>query len=205
MPGIARSHERQMRTMLLLFAATLASVTFGINSGPAVTAAPTVVPCVSPSGTNINEFYGISVAVTAPYCTEIGVGQQFTITSLWSLSPTFKHVPKDFEPWGDTPTEDFIAKFSGATYVFDAGTTQEASYFLANGPGLATGILANGLAYVNPITLGTFHPLSPGPHSVEVYFAFEAMHCDGLSKKIAESCLGPGSVFFDTWSFDVLN
>jgi hypothetical protein len=199
-----RSNSRRVRRITMIFAILLASLSTGLAGMPAAYAANDADPCISPTGTNINAFYGVSVAVIAPFCTQIEVGQQFAVTSLWVMSPTFKHVTKSFVPAGGTPTEDFVAKFAGATYVFDAGTEQESAHFLANGPGLATGFLANGLAYANTITMGTFRPLSPGTHTIQIFFSFEAMHCDGFGKVIGENCLGPGSVLFDSWTFEVI-
>src|SRR5262245_27504237 len=120
--------------------------------------------CVGIDGTDLNEFYGVSETIVAPFCTSLGTGEHWTTTNRWFVAPSYGKVPKGFVPApGSTPASDFLAKFVGVRYVIDAGTAQEQTYVFANSDKLFTR-LVEGATLFNPITLGTLHPLSAGQH-----------------------------------------
>jgi hypothetical protein len=50
----------------------------------------------------------------------------------------------------------------------------------------------NGFPRVSPVTLGTLNPLPVGEHTVEVYWKFSEMHCDGFGTVISENCVPAG-------------
>ena len=73
-------------------------------------------------------------------------------------------------PAGNTPSEDFVAKFAAVKYVADPGTTQWRAYLLTNdGIEVFPGIF--GFPVVNPLTLGALRRLPVGPHVVETYWS----------------------------------
>lgn len=140
--------------------------------------------CISPSGDDLNAFYGVSEQIVAPFCTQVGSGERWTVTVRWFMNETFEVVPEGFAPAGATPLEDFIAKFSAVRYVVDPGTKHEKTYVFANDGNLWTGVLG-GSPLVNTITLGSLDPLPVGTHVVETHWVFSTMHCDGLGEVIA--------------------
>lgn len=166
-------------------------------------AAPNAVqPCITPTQVNLNETYGVSDAIVAPFCTEVSAGRRWTVSNAWFMSPTFDVVPEGFVPAGATPLEDFIAKFVGVKYVIDPGTSTEKVYVLANDDDLGV-VSGGGFVVANPISLGSLKSLSIGEHVVESYLLFSAMHCDGIGQVVVENCLGPGEVLFPTVQFSV--
>ena len=116
---------------------------------------------------------------------------------------TFEAVPDSFVPAGDTPTQDFLAKFIEVRYVVDPGTRHELTYVFPSDGEVGANVDQDGLAVVNTITLGTLRPLRPGTHVVEVYWSFRAMHCDGFSADIVSSCLPSGEFLWDRIEFQV--
>lgn len=67
-------------------------------------------------------------------------------------------------PAGNTPSEDFVAKFAAVKYVADPGNTQWRAYLLTDdGIEVFPGIF--GFPVVNPLTLGALRPLPVGPTS----------------------------------------
>jgi hypothetical protein len=158
--------------------------------------------CISPAGVDLNEFYGVSEQIVAPFCAQVGSGEQWTVAGRWLMNDTFKFVPKGFVPAGATPLEDFIAKFVGVRYVVDPGTNHEQTAVFPNGGNLFTGT-QEGFVVVNTLTLGTLDPLPDGGHVVELYWSFTAMHCDGLGKVLADNCLPAGETLFTKVAFEV--
>jgi hypothetical protein len=57
---------------------------------------------------------------------------------------------------------------------------------------------------VSPVTLGTLQPLPVGEHTVEVYWEFSAMHCDGLGTVLDKNCIPAGESKRDTLTFKVV-
>jgi len=169
----------------------------GAQAGPQA-----VPPCITPTGIDLNERYGVSEPIVAFFCPEIGSGRHWTVTNGWFMAPTFGVVPPGFVPAGATPLEDFIAKFVGVKYVVDPGTQKEKTYFFANGDDLGT--FDDGVTVAaNPVTLGALKPLSVGAHVVDSYLLFSAMHCDGIGDVVADNCLPPGETLFTSAQFTV--
>jgi hypothetical protein len=114
-----------------------------------------------------------------------------------------------FVPAGETPLEDFIAKFSALKFVVDANTRQEKTVVFPNDGNLITGPgnvfpgTPTDSVFVSPITLGTVHPLSVGDHVVDVYWVFGDVHCDGVAANIAEHCFPKGETLYVTVAFAV--
>jgi hypothetical protein len=158
--------------------------------------------CISPSGTDINELWGVDDRVVMPFCQEALTGERLTVSSPWLMAATFEEAPEGFVPDGDTPLEDFINKFAGVRYVIDPGTDRERSYLLDNVSDLAVREF-DGLPLVNSITMGSLHPLRAGEHSIEVYWIFDAQHCDGIDPS-EFNCLPAGETLYHAFSFEVL-
>lgn len=159
--------------------------------------------CVSPSGVDVNERWGVSEQIVAAFCTEADSGEFWTTTAIWIMDTSFASVPAGFVPDGDTPLEDFVAKFVALKYVVDPGTRQEQTYVYQNADALGIQEV-DGLPVVNTVTMGRLHPLRPGPHVVETYWAFSAMHCDGLGDVVAENCFPAGETLYHGIGFDVV-
>ena len=178
----------------------------GVCLGPGASrssAGPKPVPhCISPTAVDINERYGVSEAIVAPFCATLNSGRHWTVSNAWFMSPTFVAVPDGFEPAGATPLEDFIAKFIGVKYVVDPETSKEKTYVFGNGDDL--GIFNDGITVAaNPVSLGTLKPLSVGDHVVDSYLLFSAMHCDGIDPVVEDNCLPAGETFFGSVQFTV--
>ena len=169
----------------------------------AASAAPKAVPhCITPTGVDLNERYGVSVTIVAPFCTEVHSGRRWSVSNGWFLNLTFEVVPAGFVPEGATPLDDFIAKFIGVKYVVDPGTKQQRIYVFPNDDDL--GVFSDAAQdVVNPVTLGTLRPLSVGDHVVDSYFVLRAMHCDGFGAVVAENCLPAGEILFTRVLFTV--
>ena len=157
--------------------------------------------CITPDGADLNTIYGVSAQIVTGFCPQVGSGEQWVSSGApWSMNTTFKAVPKDFVPAGETPLQDFVAKFQGVKYVIDPGTSQEQTVVFPNTSALFVGSGAqfpstpDDWVVVSPMTLGTLAPLPVGAHVVDVSWVFSAMHCDGLGKKIADNCLPAGEV-----------
>jgi hypothetical protein len=165
--------------------------------------------CLAPDGTtDLNEFYGVSQQIVAPFCPQADSGNFWTTTARWFITPTFESFPPGFVPTGDTPTEDFVAKFVGVKYVIDPGTKQQRTYLYENRGRLWIGDGGDAFDFptvlVNTITVGLLKPLKAGEHSIEVYWVFNGMHCDGFPDgTVEENCLGPGDVLFNQFAFEV--
>ena len=174
----------------------------GLGASGSSAAPNAVTPCFSPSGVDLNERYGVSEVIVAPFCTEVSSGRRWTVSNRWFMSPTFEAVPDGFEPAGETPLEDFVAKFIGVKYVVDSGTSRERTYVFGKVADLA--ILDDGLdVFVNPLTLGALKPSSVGDHVVDSYLLFNALHCDGLAAVLEENCLPAGETYFSSVQFTV--
>lgn len=181
------SPSRLRRTAFgLITAVALTAGSLGGTAGDAL-ASRTAPHCYVqlPSGPlDLNEFYGVSAQIVIPGCDQFPSGRPWTVGVVWYMNTTFAIVPDAFVPAGDTPVEDFVAKFSALKYVVDPGTSEQRTYVIPNGPGLWVGLGPAGLPAVNTNTLTTLRPLSVGNHVVEVYWTFTAMHCDGLGDVI---------------------
>jgi hypothetical protein len=99
--------------------------------------------CITPTGVDLNERYGVPETIIAPLCATLNAGRYWTVNDGWFMSPTFVAVPAGFAPEGATPLEDHIAKFIGVKYVIDPGTHQEKT-LSDHGPKHAPGEARNG-------------------------------------------------------------
>jgi hypothetical protein len=160
--------------------------------------------CIAPSGVDLNVALGISdqiVAPTPPFegCDKVGSGERWTVAGqLWAVAQSFEAVPEGFDPAGETPLEDFIAKFEAVKYVIDPGTKQEKAAVIPNSDALLVINPEEGFDLVSPTTLGTVKPLSVGDHAVDVYWVFRAMHCDGIGvdRQPGVNCFPAGETKF---------
>ena len=148
-------------------------------------------PCMSPTGVNLNERWGVSWRILAPFCTNALTGDHWSTTAIWSVSTSFDAVPDGFVPEGDTPLEDFLAKFVGVKYVVDPGTNKQRTYSFDNLDQMAVQVI-DGLPSVNTVTMAALHPLSRGEHVIQTFWMFDAMHCDGIGAVVAENCFPAG-------------
>src|SRR5262249_5405748 len=136
----------------------VACLVVGTGRGSVANAGNKENHCISPRGLDQNEFFGISAQIVIDYCPKVGAGEQWIPAQLWFMNGTFEQVPEGLMPDGDTPLEDFIAKFSAVKYVIDPGTKQEKTVAFPNDGNLFTGTLF-GDVVVSPITFGTLKPL----------------------------------------------
>ena len=134
-----------------------------LASQPAQASTPVENHCITFGGIDLNQFYGVSEQLVAPGCSQIGSGEPYRVWAGWWMNSSFAAVPSEFVPAGDTPLEDFVAKFVAVKYVVDPGTAQEKTYIVPNRGQLWTGILF-GLPHVNTLTLGVLKPLPVGQH-----------------------------------------
>jgi hypothetical protein len=159
--------------------------------------------CITPTGIDLNALYGISKQIVTPFCNQVDSGEHWSAAGpAWFMNTSFEAVPDDFVPAGETPLEDFLAKFVAIKYVVDPGTRQEQTYVYPTGDELWTGTVA-GFPSVWPGTLSNLQPLSVGEHFIVVYWVFNAMHCDGFGTVVDEFCLGPGEIAYTGVRFDV--
>jgi hypothetical protein len=183
------------------------------NNGEASGQAKTENHCTTPFGLDLNATYGISAQIVTGFCHEVGSGERWISSGApWFVNDTFESVPtpeEGFVPAGDTPVEDFIAKFTALKLVIDAGTRQEKTVVFPNDGNVFTGpaTLFPGnpeeWALVIPITLGTVQPLPVGDHVVDVYWVFGDVHCDGVAANIVENCFPEGETQYVTVAFEV--
>jgi hypothetical protein len=152
----------------------------------------------------LNELFDVSDQIVYFFCPTVDAGQHWTFTIPWFMNTSFESVPPEFVPAGDTPLEDFVAKFVAVKYVVDPGTEEEKTYVFPNSDMLWTGVLAD-LPAVNTLTLGSVQPLSVGQHLVEVYWEFSALHCDGLAANLEENCIPAGETLFRRTTFEVIS
>jgi hypothetical protein len=177
----------------------LALGTTGVSAGP-----KDANHCVTPDGFDFNEYYGVSDQILAFFCPQLNAGQHWTRPIPWFMNTSFESVPPEFVPAGDTPLEDFVAKFVAVKYVVDPGTEEEKTYVFPNSDMLWTGV-TDGLIETNTLTLGSVEPQKVGQHVVEVYWEFSALHCDGLAANLEENCIPAGETLFRRSAFEVIS
>jgi len=176
----------------------------GLGAGRSSAGPATAPHCITPTEVDLNERYGVSETIIAPFCANLNSGQPWTVSNGWFMSPTFTAMPAGFEPAGKTPIEDFIAKLIGVKYVVDPGTRQEKTYVFGNDDDL--GIFNDrelGTVVANTVSLGTLKPLSVGDHVVDSYLLLSAMHCDGFGDVVTDNCLPAGETLFSSVEFEV--
>ena len=165
-----------------------------------------VVHCESPGGLDLNAFYGISEQIVATFCPPLKSGQRWRPTSRWDTAPSFDaydDFPDGFEPVGDTPQEDFIAKFQAVKYVVDPGTPREKTVVFPKDASLFV-LQGDDGDVTSPITLGALGPLAVGDHAVDVFWRMSAKHCDGLGDVLDVNCLAAGEFFYAKWEFEAM-
>jgi hypothetical protein len=171
------------------------------NNGDASEQTKTENHCLTPSGLDLNAFLGISEAVVASFCPEVGSGERWTTSGPWFVNGHFATAPAGFVPAfaNATPVEDFQAKFTALKLVVDPGSRQEktvvfpstGNVFAGPGNAILPGIPEEVLVLL-PASLGTVQPLSMGKHVVHGSWIFSAMHCDGFG---ADTTPGSGNCF----------
>lgn len=174
----------------LLAALVVAGAALTGGSVP-IAAAQAANHCISIGGLDLNVACGVSEAIVAPRCSVINAGQHYRVWAGWWMDDTFEAVPQGFVAAGDTPLEDFQARFVAVKYVVDPGTARERTYVFENKGNLWTGSLF-GFPHVNTLTLASLKPLPVGPHRIDMYWIFSAMHCDGATTSIADGCFQAG-------------
>jgi hypothetical protein len=158
--------------------------------------------CITPAGRDLNEFYGITAQIVAPFCNQVGSGERWVNAIGWTMAHAFDVVPTGFASAWATPLEDFVAKFAAVKYVIDPGTRRERTVVLRNGDDLFVGE-DEGLVLVSAGTLGTVHPLPVGEHTADVYWVFNETHCDGLGDVFEENCFPAGETLNVGLAFEV--
>ena len=116
--------------------------------------------CITPLG-DLNQIYGIYEQIVTVFCPRVNSGAYWVAAGgpPWFMNTSFELVPEGFVPAGETPLEDFRAKFVAVKYVIDPGTLQERIHIFPTSDKLWTGphpIV--GLPAVHPITLGALRP-----------------------------------------------
>ncbi|WP_030196452.1 hypothetical protein [Streptomyces sp. NRRL S-87] len=180
-------------------AAMLVATGTGTAQGQAPTAARVAVPpadhnCLSPDGTNLNTFLGISERIIGPpACREAFVGEQWVRSfPSWGTAASGDRAryPRGYTPARFNPMDDFVSKFLGIRVVNDIGTAQEQSRTF--GPEtIRRFAVFEGIpfAYFGSLPLS---PLSAGAHTSTVFMRLSAEHCDGLTRRSDLSCLPAG-------------
>ena len=176
----------------LVVAAVVVAGTSGASAvdGQLDAGAATGDHCIAPWGEDFNETFDTSARIVTSFfdCTRVNAGERWTLPlPLWGMNKTFQHEPKGFVPAGDTPLEDFLAKFTGAKYVIDPGTDRELTYVYSAAEGLWMTSDPDGDVVT---TVHELPPLPVGGHVVEAYWVFNGTHCDGWAKKIDECLTG---------------
>jgi len=154
--------------------------------------------CIFPGGTDFNELWGVTEAVVWFNCTTIGAGEDWRVADAWGMNRKFQGKPKGFVPAGDTPLDDFLAKFVSAKVVVDAGTPGQQVYVFDD-----TSRLLVGDNTVNAVTMGVMPALPVGQHTVDAYWVMSALHCDGFPKPKG-GCLPAGESLGFSAAFEVV-
>ncbi len=152
--------------------------------------------CLSPDGTNLNVFLGISERIVGPpACREAFTGERWVRSfPSWGTAPDGNgaRYPRDYTPTVFDPMQDFLAKFQGVRIVTDIGTVREQSRTF--GSEVIRRIATSG---ENPFAFFASDPfpsLTAGEHTSTVFMRLSARHCDGLGRRPADNCL-PGGEF----------
>lgn len=167
---------------------------FVVNAGATLAVPPQDHNCLSPSGLNLNELFGISERIIGPpACRETFAGERWVRSqATWATAASAAEAvyPEGYTPAQPNSIDDFNAKFAGARFVHDRGTAQERSFTF--GPEiLRTGFVENGLPF-SGFSSPAFHALSVGEHTTTVFVTMSAEHCDGLVANPDENCLPAG-------------
>jgi hypothetical protein len=192
-----------MRRLFVALVALTAGLTLaGPPTGTGWAGPNDVEHCVRHDGVDLNVLYGIDDRIITRSCNRARVGEWWVQPAAWIVNTTFEAVPAEFVPAGETPLEDFLAKFVAVKYVVDPGTKQQRTYVMSSSDRLWTGEL-DGFPAANTVTLGSLHPLRAGQHTVEVYWTFNGMQCDGFADNAVENCFPAGETLYTATTFDV--
>ena len=157
--------------------------------------------CINPIGIDLNEVYETNDAFVTPFCGDGYAGDWWRPLIRWVGASNHDVIPETYEPIGETPQLDFLAKLASARYVVDAGTPGERTFtFTANQLLIATGSLADDTAFV--AYTPRLRPLPPGDHTIDLYATMSAETWDGLSLE-PESYLPAGEQHLSSVSLTV--
>jgi hypothetical protein len=135
--------------------------------------------CVNRAGVDLNELYETNDAFVTPFCSDAHAGDWWRPLVRWVVAATHDVIPEGYEPVGETPRLDFLAKLESARYVVDAGTDREQTFVVdADELLIDTGTLPDGTEYVSYTP--RLHPLVPGEHTIDIYATMSAETWDGL-------------------------
>ena len=143
--------------------------------------------CVFPPDGDFNEAFGITEAVVWFCNTEIGSGQDWRTNMAWGMTEKYTVKPKGFVAGGETPLDDFLAKFVGVRIVIDPGTSQQRTYVFTD----TSKLVVLEPALVMSFDMGVMAPPAVGHHYLESYWSMSGVHCDGYAKKL-EDCMPAG-------------
>jgi hypothetical protein len=157
--------------------------------------------CFNPAGIDLNETYETDDAFVTAFCGDGHVGDWWRPLLRWVGAPTHDVIPEDYEPVGETPQLDFLAKLASARYVVDAGTAREQTLtFEADELVIVTGTLPDGSEFV--AFTPRLHPLTPGDHTIDRYATMSAETWDGLGLD-EEHRLPPGELLLGSVTLTV--
>ena len=181
----------------LLIALPLWSVQVG------AAAAPPERHCIHPSGGDLNEFFDTDYRIITDFCPVALVGERWTPPAIWATNTTHEAIPEGYTPSRATPMEDFIAKFVGARYVIDGGTKHERTYSFRASQVLQTGLTVPGTDFPMSAVMAVLHPLSPGAHTVDVFWTLSADHWDGFGVDPSANLFPAGEIHCSRTEFTV--
>jgi len=152
--------------------------------------------CIHPAGADLNQVYETNDAFVTPFCGDGHVGDWWRPLLRWVAAATHEVTPEGYQPVGETPQLDFLAKLESARYVIDAGTPRQRTFaFDADELLITTGTLADGTEFV--AYAPRLHPLTPGDHTIDLYVTMSAESWDGLGLE-AEHHLPPGELLINS-------
>jgi len=135
--------------------------------------------CINRAGADLNELYETNDAFATPFCGDGHVGDWWRPLIRWVGAATHEVIPERYQPVGETPQLDFLAKLESARYAIDAGTDRQQTFtFDADELLIATGTLPDGTEFV--AYTPRLHPLMAGDHTIDLYATMSAESWDGL-------------------------
>jgi hypothetical protein len=163
-------------------------------------------PCVSPSGRDLNQLFGVRDPIVAPFCPEVGAGERWRPVANWTTALDHAVIPQGYVPSRPAPYEDFAAKFVAARYVIDPGTRHERVHTLPAAQLLRNQqvVPADQVAFAAWVPAAAFRPLPAGEHVVAIHVTLSADHWDGFGTDPAFNRLPQGESFFVAHAFTVV-
>ena len=185
---------------IVLFAAALvlspsAAARFGSNE-----------PCTTSDGQPLRLVYRIPETIVTPACNQVRVKERWAPSVPWIMNTSFAAVPSGFASVWATPVEDFRGKLKAVEYVIDPGSSYAKNLSFPANNRLWVYELpdAPGLPAANSVSLGALDALTPGQHSVAIYWTLDAQHCDGFAANASANCLPAGKTLVRQISFQVV-